>query len=144
MIDDFVEAYMRNKDRMRARFAAKCPDTYKDLVREVVECINDYGDNKGTPLNPLPDPKRIHQIDDGNYQGTLEFVIGEQGYQPSRYWYARIDYGSCSACDTLQSIEWWGEPTEQQLNDMMTLALHVVQQLHPMQGPWNYSPKGYL
>lgn len=51
-----------------------------------------------------PHPERIHQIDDGDYQGTLIFVIGAGGYQPSRYWYVKVGYGSCSGCDTLQAI----------------------------------------
>ncbi len=141
MVKEFVEAYMRNEKRMRTRFAAKCPGAYEDIVREVIECINDYGDNEGSLLKPLPDPERIHQIDDGCYQGTLVFVIGEHGYQPSEYWYVRMEYGSCAICDTLQSIEWSGSPTEQQLDDMMTLALHVVQQLRPMRGQWNCQPR---
>lgn len=134
MVKEFVEAYMRNKEKMRSHFATACPLSYEALVREVVECINDYECGSQTPLRPLPDPNRIHQIDDGYYQGTLVFVIGEHGYQPSDYWYAKIEYGSCAICDALQSIEWCGEPTSQQLDDMMTLALHVAQQLHPMQG----------
>ena len=72
---------------------------------------------------------------DGSYSGTLVYVIGEGGYEPSDYWYVKISYGSCSGCDTLQRILddlWDEEAKEQQTQDYMTLALHVVQGLKKM------------
>ena len=40
-----------------------------------------------------PGLERIHRIDDGDYQGTLVFVIGGKGYQLSTYWYVKVSYG---------------------------------------------------
>ena len=78
-------------------------------------------------------PERIHKIDDGDYQGTLLFVIAAKGYQPSKYWAVSVGYGSCSGCDTLEGIKSDGDygesPNKQQIADYMTLALHIVQGL---------------
>lgn len=127
MIQKFVERWDANKDKIRERFSVAVPDRYEDIVREVVRILsdeNEYGS---------PDPERIHVIDDGDYQGTLLFVIGSDGYQPFTYWAVPIRYGSCSGCDTLQSIrddgQYGAPPTEGQINDLMTLALHIVQGL---------------
>lgn len=81
-----------------------------------------------------PDPARIYQIDDGGYEGTLVFVIGAGGYKPSRYWYVKVGYGSCSVCDTLQAIRGYegDAPTKEQVDAYMTLALHIVQGLREM------------
>lgn len=127
MIQAFVDRFMANEQKVREAFAAKEPDGYAEIVRVVVEHIggDEYGD---------PDPQRIHEINDGDYQGTLVYVIGASGYQPYDYWYVRVSYGSCSGCDTLEAIRSWsGEPpTAQQVNDYWTLALHIVQGLKAM------------
>lgn len=128
MIQKFVDKWDANKDKLREQFAtAAVPERYIDIVREVVKILND--DDEDGSL----DPERIHAIDDGHYQGTLLFVIGATGYQPDTYWAVSVSYGSCSGCDTLQSIRDDGPydapPTESQINDLMTLALHIVQGL---------------
>jgi hypothetical protein len=130
MIQEFVDRFMRNQDELRRRFSSTPPDIYYDVVRHVVEVVRD--ENKYDTL----DPERIHTIDDGDYQGTLLFVIAASGYQPYQYWYVKVSYGSCSGCDTLESIrnyEYNQPPTEKQVDDYMTLALHIVQGLKEME-----------
>lgn len=126
MIQEFVDHFMAHEQAIRDKFAASHP-SYNDIVRTVVEHVTnaDYSD---------PDPTRIHCIDDGDYQGTLVFVIASSGYQPSNYWYVYVGYGSCSVCDTLRSISGYSDdpPTPEQINDYWTLALHVVQGLKAM------------
>ena len=132
MIEAFTRAWFANLHTMREKFTAKHPDDYKDIVRAVVEMLADASDEYDKP-----DPERIHEIDDGDYQGTLAYVIGGSGYQPSRYWYVKVSYGSCSGCDTLQAICDYtnGEPpNDGQVRDYMTLALHIVQGLREMGG----------
>jgi hypothetical protein len=82
-----------------------------------------------------PDPERIHVIDDGDYQGTLVYVIGSKNYQPDVYWYVKVSYGSCSNCDTLAAIRDNANtpPTAEQIKDYITLALHIVQGLKEME-----------
>lgn len=132
MIKEFVDRFMEKKNEISSVLKEKHPGEYKDLVKIVVQALHDPEEYYGSI-----DPNRIHQIDDGDYQGTLVFVIAECGYQPDNYWYVRINYGSCSACDTLMSIRDSSEdedeaPTEEQVKDYMTLALHIVQGLKKM------------
>ena len=70
---------------------------------------------------PCPDIERITKIDHGSYQGTILFIIGATGYQPSEYWAVFVSYGSCSGCDTLQAAD--------SKEDLYTLALHMLQRM---------------
>ena len=132
MIQKFVDRFIAAEASTRAKIAAKRPQSYTDIVSLVVEAISDENEYDD------PDPKRIHSVDDGDYQGTLVFVIGAKGYQPCDYWYTTVEYGSCSGCDTLQAIEeTWDEEaplTEREVTGYYTLALHVVQRLREMYG----------
>ena len=128
MIQKFVDRFMENKEQLAKSFRTKHPDSYKDIVTEVVSLIaedGEYGE---------PDKNRIHEIDDGDYQGTLLYVIAANTYQPSDYWYVMVSYGSCSGCDTLKSIREYATdpPTEEKVSEYMTLALHIVQGLKKM------------
>ena len=130
MIQEFVDRFMENKDALRAKFEADFPGEYKDIVKAVVEIIT----SKEYTAHDI-DPKRIHEIDDGDYQGTLVYVIAEKGYQPSDYYYVKVSYGSCSGCDTLQNIEsqhYFATDKKESIDDLMTLALHIVQGLKKM------------
>ena len=124
MIKLYVERFMANKSQLENVLKQKHVDSYKELVTEVVKLITsgEYDDL---------DPERIHEIDDGDYQGTLLFLIAEKGYQPSKYWAVKVGYGSCSGCDTLQSISGYSSdaPTQEQVDEYMMLALHIVQGL---------------
>ena len=46
----------------------------------------------------------------------------------------KVGYGSCSGCDTLEGIRHYNDdkPTEEQVRDYMTLALHIVQGMKRM------------
>lgn len=135
MIQEFVERFEKNKDKVREMLAShkrhydwgeSWEIEYKDIVKAVITVLHDgYG---------CPDPENIHEIDDGDYQGTLVYVIPEECYQPSDYWYVRVAYGSCCVNDTLQSITDCSGSAA--LDDLMTLALHIVQGLKKMDGEW--------
>ena len=129
MIQEFVDAFMASKQQLRDKFSEKNPE-YIDIVRAVISVMpGGYGQ---------PDAEIVHEIDDGDYQGTLVYVIGAKGYQPYDYWYVRVCYGSCSGCDTLKSImsdgDYGEHPNSNQVDQYMTLALHVVQGLKKMGG----------
>jgi len=136
MIEKFTKRWFERKDSVQEKFEAKLPSSYSDIVLAVVEMLNDEDEYE------TPDPSRIHEIDDGDYQGTLLYVIGAAIYQPSTYWYVKVGYGSCSVCDTLQAIldGEWGLETEEEkkawkdeaVSQLMTLALHIVQRLKLM------------
>ena len=105
MNKQFVENFMSSKDILKDKLD-KHPNSYLDLVTLFVEVV----------CSKRLDPKRIHEIDDGDYQGCLVYVIAEKGYQPSSYWYLKVEYGSCSHCDTLQGTCDYdnGSPSEKQ------------------------------
>lgn len=126
MIKKFVDRFMAKKDELRDYFYENEPKEYKDIVKAVVKIINE-GRAHGEP-----DHENIHEIDDGDYQGTLLYIIPVNTYQPSRYWSVFVDYGSCSGCDTLESIHVDGDK-KQRIDDYMTLALHIVQGLKEIQ-----------
>lgn len=104
---------------------------YEDIVAKIFElCITsttkayDHGGfNSGN----------MTVIDDGNYQGTQIFIIPLDTYQPSVSDYVMTHnyYGSCSGCDTLMGIHGYedGLPSDEQVKEYMSLALHLVQKL---------------
>jgi hypothetical protein len=129
MIEAFTKAWFANLHTMREKFSKKQPDDYEEVVRSVVEMLAGSLDEYDSP-----DPSRIHEINDGDYQGTLVYVIGSGGYQPSKYWYVKVSYGSCSGCDTLEALRGYDDrpPDDEQIRGYMTLALHIVQGLRQM------------
>lgn len=129
MIESFTKVWFSHKQTLEEQFSKKHPEDYKEIVEAVVRLLSD-----NLKEFIVPDPTRIHEIDDGDYQGCLVYVIAAKGYQPFTYWYVRVDYGSCSGCDTLQGITNYsrGIPTKEQVNGYMTLALHILQGLKEM------------
>ena len=124
MIQEFVDRFMANKHVLEEKFRQAHPIEYVDIVRAVMGVITS---DKYDDINP----SIIHVIDDGDYQGTLLFVIPDRCYQPRNYWAVLVEYGSCSACDTLQGIHHYSSapPTDGQVAEYMMLALHIVQGL---------------
>lgn len=129
MIKSFIDKFNENKSKLENRYRKERPGSYQNIVKWTIETITDEDEYCG-----VPDPERIHCIDDGDYQGTLVFVIGEKGYQPNEYWYVCVWYGSCSGCDTLQALEGWEDKIdEKEVKGYMTLSLHIVQKLKKME-----------
>ena len=136
MIEEFTKRWFFHNHIVREQFEKEIPNSYSDIVKAVVTML--HNEDK----YDSPDPKRIHEIDDGDYQGTLVYVIGASGYQPYTYWYVKVSYGSCSGCDTLQDItsgQWMWDTEEEKLagnkemiDKLMTLALHIIQGLKQM------------
>lgn len=125
MIAEFVKIWDEFKGEVEAKFTESHP-SYTEIVTAVVEMLAEHSTEYDHP-----DPKRIHVIDDGDYQGTLLYVIAASGYQPSTYWSVFVGYGSCSGCDTLQSIAGYSndKPNAEQVKDYMGLALNILQGL---------------
>lgn len=128
MIQTFVDRFIDAKPKLAEAFKAKTPSDYSEIVKAVIEVI------RGDSEYDSPDPERIHRIDDGDYQGTLVFVVAAGGYQPSDYWYVKVSYGSCSGCDTLEALRDYSDspPSDSQIDGYVTLALHIVQGLKKM------------
>jgi len=77
MIAHFIEKFEKNKETLKEKYALGHPSGYEQIVADVVEIL---GQEDGSRYD-LPDPKRITEINDGDYQGTSVFIIGAQGYQ---------------------------------------------------------------
>lgn len=134
MIKEFVEKWYERKEELRTKLESLSINDvaeYSNLVKLVVETIlNDDMIEYATD--------KISVIDDGDYQGTQVFIIPENSYQPSveQYIYTSVYYGSCSGCDTLLSIICFSnydeKLKEEQVNDIMTLCLHLIQNFKKM------------
>jgi hypothetical protein len=100
--------------------------SYETLVEMVVEHIL----NPEAGYDDTYDKENITVIDNGDYQGTQLFMIPTKTYQPdeSKYLLTFVSYGSCSGCDTLQSIQDWkeGKLTDSQVKDFMILCKDLV------------------
>lgn len=128
MIPEFVQRFDASRNALADRFRSERPSEYSAIVKMVVEALASNADRHE------PDPERIHEIDDGDYQGTLVYIIGAKGYQPSDYWSVFVSYGSCSGCDTLQSVLYDNtDGSDEQVAEYMMLALHIVQGMKKME-----------
>lgn len=135
MIKEFVSAWEKRKSDLENYFR-KTPqgqyDSYETLVKLIFQFVinAEIAEECGSIEYDI---NRLHVIDDGDYQGTLLFIIPKDMYQPSadEYVITTVSYGSCSGCDTLLKISGYeeGMPNEQQVKDYMTLCLHLLQHM---------------
>ena len=144
MVKRFVEAWDKNKDKLEEFIKTHKQeeyDSYEELTKLLFDVvINPALKNTGYyPWGAIFDTDNILEIDDGDYQGTLIYILHLDTYQPdvSEYVYTSVSYGSCSGCDTLQAIEcrgnYWDElPDKRQVEDYMELCLHLLQNCHMM------------
>jgi len=99
---------------------------YKDLVKLTFQVIFNNKDARYFYYDVNID--KIHEIDDGDYQGTLLYIIPFQTYQPAEneYLMTFVNYGSCSGCDTLQAIQYDGGTIEEKHKDIYKLCLDLA------------------
>lgn len=131
MITEWTTPFVAAKDEYVAWLRTQEYPNYVDLLRKALEIVVRDGE---FGWGDEPDPNRIHQINDGDYQGTLVFVIAQEGYQPYAYWYTMVGYGSCSGCDSLQAA--WGYGDEHDYDGLWNLALHMLQRARKMEDPY--------
>lgn len=132
MIKEFVKAWDKRKSDLEKYFKTHKNSEYHgyiSLVKLLFQVV----------INPEVkseyDLELIHEIDDGDYQGTVLFIIPQNTYQPcaSQYVFTSAYYGSCSVCDTLQGIQdrrWDELPDAEQVDEYMALCLHLLQSCH--------------
>ena len=146
MIKEFSEAWNQNKGSLENYFRNTEQlryDNYLSILKKIIELvINPYLiDCYNFKLYDELNVEKITEIDNGDYQGTKLYIIPLDTYQPSidNYLLTYVEYGSCSACDTLQKIqmetfysneyEYGAKPNKQQVEDYMKLALNLIQRL---------------
>lgn len=131
MIQELVKQWEENKHKLEYYFKNTKQaeyDRYETIVKKIFElCIPKAINHSEWALD------KMTIIDDGGYQGTQIFIIPTNTYQPSVEHYVMTDtyYGSCSGCDTLKAIIMhnYDLPTDEQVKEYMTLALHLIQKL---------------
>lgn len=131
MLKIVVEKWWKNKNKLEASYRFKTgwnSCSYLDIVKETINSI--LNDNDGYTKWDI---EHITEIDNGDYQGTLLYLIPENTYQPSsdEYLMTYVYYGSCSGCDTLQAIQEWSEGPlkEDQIKEFMMLSLHLLENM---------------
>lgn len=109
MIKYALKKWSENKDALRNAIQQtekdkRCTWDYEEIVKLVCRYI--FNENVSRE-EPMINVDGITMIDNGDYQGTLLFMLPFDAYQPAEYEYLMtyVGYGSCSGCDTLQSIQ---------------------------------------
>jgi hypothetical protein len=124
-----TKKWAKNQDKLKATFELLDLEElrqldYSDLVGMIVKYLyNDENDYFSCNLNE----ERIYAIDDGDYQGTITFLIPFDTYQPSEgdYLMTYVNYGSCSGCDTLLHIHDLDD-RDLMIHDYMELCCHIA------------------
>lgn len=146
MLKILSEKWAKNEDKLRVAISKieNVNDlTYLDLVKLAFSTI--YNDDSVEYTHKQLNCERITEIDDGDYQGTLIFMIPFKTYQPDEgeYLMTYVGYGSCSGCDTLQSIQdsrWVNaRPDVRQITELLHLCRDiVVNAVKPYNYGWRY------
>lgn len=142
MVKYCVKKWNDNKDNLEKKLR-KVPGwnscDYKDLLELIVDQILNNGEEDGEWNTDA-----ITEIDNGDYQGTILFLIPRNTYQPFEgdYLLTYVGYGSCSGCDTLLSIQDFNDEllTDKQVKDFMMLCKDiVVNMILPYNTGWRHS-----
>ena len=133
MIEEMAQRFTEIENELYMLLKGYDFGNYKDLLRITLERMYIEDINKAKPdkfgevyCKGVPDYRNIHEVDDGEYRGTLLFVVPELDYQPSNYFIFKVEYGSCRLCDTLQGIHDCKDETEK-AQSYETLCLHMIQ-----------------
>lgn len=132
MLKYCVDKWEANKEVLREALTKRMAGddrflgSYGELVSMIIRHILNHNAAADEPVwNEKP-----HIIDDGDYQGTLLFLIARDCYEPSccDYLLTCVHYGSCSYCDAFEAARF----SDNRVSDLMTLALHIIQNTrHP-------------
>lgn len=132
MIPEVIEKWNNNKDKLQKWFEENTYDkyyNYKQIVEVIASIILEY------------EEPEVTEVDNGYYQGTSIFILVDKAdiyYSVDDYLITYNYYGSCSGCDTLQGIIAYIDyetkiPNEEQVKELMTLALHLIQRIQTLQ-----------
>jgi len=128
MLREYTDRYVENKENIIKKIEKDKPCSYEGILTIAIEFIaNDE-------YNELKKDNKIHTIDDGDYQGTLLFIMPANTYQPYKYFWTMVAYGSCSGCDTIQrTLDDYGYGEERDWNkvaeEFYILGLHMIQNM---------------
>lgn len=148
MIKIMRDKWAKNSDLLKDRIDLLSPRDigYDDLVKLVFDVV--YNDEATvSQYGESLDTAHITKIDNGDYQGTILYVIPFKTYQPceNEYLMTYVGYGSCGGCDTLMSILDWSSwkdihLTERQVNGVFDLCKDIaVNTIRPYNNGWRYN-----
>lgn len=127
MIKEFIERFQEIKPALLEKFSKEEPESYEDIFKQTIKMMFENSEDAYSCNSETPDYEQITVIDNGDYQGTLVFVVASKDYQPSDYWVTSVGYGSCSGCDTYQAYSTYGDNPEESAPHMLTMALHMIE-----------------
>lgn len=137
MEDKIIKKWEENKGKLRYFFQnteQREYDSYAKILEAICENILLYKE------------PNVLESSIGSYRGDSVFILTDkdqdnyydigQGYNfetlcDERFIITTNSYGSCSGCDTLLSISRYDTefPSEEQVNEYMTLSLHLFQRM---------------
>jgi hypothetical protein len=126
MILNYVKQWEERKHLLEQWLNDNEPNSYESIYEMLFNLVvTKPNDDKYSEW----DWGRFVKIDDGSFQGNEIYILCSNEYQPSLtdYIFTSVAYGSCSVCDTFQSIEMLEDRAER-VKQYMTLALHMVQE----------------
>lgn len=131
MLKYCLEKWNKNRDRLENSLRT-LPNLYELNYHALLQFVVADILNDDDEYDLKWDYEHITEIDNGDYQGTLLYLIPEETYQPNEYEYLMtyIGYGSCSGCDTLEHIRmgfyYDKEPSDEVINEYMALCKDFV------------------
>ena len=133
MIKYALKKWDKNKDALRNAIQQtekdkRCFWDYNDIVKLVCRYI--FNENVSDE-DPMINVDGITMIDNGDYQGTLIFMLPFDTDQPAEYEYLMtyVGYGSCSGCDTLQCIQADDEDDDETEKDLVDSYLSICKDI---------------
>lgn len=139
MVEQFVKAWDKNSNKLKEYIKTHIQSDYCNSYEQLVKLLFNIVINPEVDqcCDNIFDIDNMTVVDDGDYQGTLIFILHKEYYEPDvgDYVYTSVSYGSCSGCDTLQGIHQYDDdqlPSDTQVEDYMLLLLHLLQNCHYM------------
>ena len=133
MIKYALKKWSENKDALRNAIQQtekdkRCFWDHNDIVKLVCRYI--FNENVSDE-DPMINVDGITMIDNGDYQGTLIFMLPFDTDQPAEYEYLMtyVGYGSCSGCDTLQRIQADDEDDDETEKDLVDSYLSICKDI---------------
>lgn len=122
MEKELIDLWEKNKSHLEEFFNSVRFVDYETIVQHLIVDVFNH--------RKIIFSEDFTTIDNGDYQGTLVFILHKDYYQPTVYDYyiTYVEYGSCSVCDTLQGIMEITDK-EEKTRELMILALHLVQHI---------------
>ena len=132
MINSFVKSWEKHKGELEEYIRTHNQSEY-DSYEQLTKLLFDIVINPECDSHYVEkfDTENIDVLDHSEWSGTKIMVLHRDAYEPDPddYIYTYVYYGSCSGCDTLLGISRYSDelPKEHQVQDYMTLLLHLLQ-----------------